>query len=119
MKLNEGPSAGYQDLVLKGQLIEDNFQLIAVNELERLHDILQGYELSDASGSWIKKLLFKSTDTLEKPQGLYVYGGVGRGKSMLMDLFFDGVAVRNKRSCLLYTSPSPRDGLLSRMPSSA
>ena len=25
----------------------------------------------------------------------------------------------NKRSCLLYTSPSPRDGLLSRMPSSA
>ena len=26
---------------------------------------------------------------------------------------------RGKRSCLLYTSPSPRDGLLSRMPSSA
>ena len=25
----------------------------------------------------------------------------------------------NKRTCLLYTSPSPRDGLLSRMPSSA
>ena len=25
----------------------------------------------------------------------------------------------NRRSCLLYTSPSPRDGLLSRMPSSA
>ena len=27
--------------------------------------------------------------------------------------------LRNKHSCLLYTSPSPRDGLLSRMPSSA
>ena len=40
MKLNEGPSAGYRDMVIKGQLIEDHFQLIAVNELERLHDLL-------------------------------------------------------------------------------
>ena len=30
----------------------------------------------------------------------------------------DGLAIKNK-GCLLYTSPSPRDGLLSRMPSSA
>ena len=31
----------------------------------------------------------------------------------------DEVRVREVKSCLLYTSPSPRDGLLSRMPSSA
>ena len=31
----------------------------------------------------------------------------------------DGLSGFTKRSCLLYTSPSPRDGLLSRMPSSA
>ena len=31
----------------------------------------------------------------------------------------DEVIVEDKTSCLLYTSPSPRDGLLSRMPSSA
>ena len=31
----------------------------------------------------------------------------------------DSVALRQVLSCLLYTSPSPRDGLLSRMPSSA
>ena len=97
MKLGEGPSAGYRDLVLKGQLVEDHVQLNAVNQLERLHNLLRGYELSVASGSWIKKLLFKSTDSRETPKGLYVYGGVGRGKSMLMDLFFDGVAVKNKR----------------------
>ena len=72
MKLNEGPSAGYRDLVIKGQLIEDHFQLIAVNELERLHGLLRGYELSAVSGSWIKKLLFKSIDSRETPQGLYV-----------------------------------------------
>ena len=38
-------------------------------------------------------------------------------------VFGDGVQVRiggeNAYTCLLYTSPSPRDGLLSRMPSSA
>ncbi|MDX7953758.1 cell division protein ZapE [Lichenihabitans sp. Uapishka_5] len=33
----------------------------------------------------------------EVPKGLYVFGGVGRGKTMLMDLFFDLAPVRRKR----------------------
>ena len=42
-------------------------------------------------------------------------------KSSTAITFFDLQAKKNDRgySCLLYTSPSPRDGLLSRMPSSA
>ena len=35
------------------------------------------------------------------------------------DLGVSPATVRNDMACLLYTSPSPRDGLLSRMPSSA
>ena len=39
------------------------------------------------------------------------------------EIYLDGRAISSipphKRGCLLYTSPSPRDGLLSRMPSSA
>ena len=36
-----------------------------------------------------------------------------------IDHFFSHLMVQELKSCLLYTSPSPRDGLLSRMPSSA
>ena len=36
-----------------------------------------------------------------------------------LDIITDGEIRRESYSCLLYTSPSPRDGLLSRMPSSA
>ena len=46
----------------------------------------------------------------------------GQIASVYPDFFPDGVdanVVANFVDCLLYTSPSPRDGLLSRMPSSA
>ena len=45
--------------------------------------------------------------TLKKGELLTVLGPSGCGKTTLLNI------------CLLYTSPSPRDGLLSRMPSSA
>ena len=45
-----------------------------------------------------------------------LYGIAGMGIALLATLF--GVVTANY-GCLLYTSPSPRDGLLSRMPSSA
>ena len=41
-----------------------------------------------------------------------------RGSGM-EDVIFSGTSNKPSKNCLLYTSPSPRDGLLSRMPSSA
>ena len=43
----------------------------------------------------------------------------GRGKRAIADHFDISYELEHQISCLLYTSPSPRDGLLSRMPSSA
>ena len=45
-----------------------------------------------------------------------ILGPNGAGKSTAMKAM---LGLLNLKSCLLYTSPSPRDGLLSRMPSSA
>ena len=54
---------------------------------------------------------------------LFLHGGPGAGFSNSHKGFFDPKLFRviffDQRGCLLYTSPSPRDATLSRMPSSA
>ena len=60
-----------------------------------------------------KRSLERSPDPLVEFKGATSKGrdgGEGRGEEMRGG---------QRRGCLLYTSPSPRDGLLSRMPSSA
>ena len=64
----------------------------------------------------------KNAPSRKKSKGYYakVKKGKGRGKKAGGGMTAKGVAkYRRDNPCLLYTSPSPRDGLLSRMPSSA
>jgi cell division protein ZapE len=74
-------AAAYQKLIADGQIEADAAQGAAVAALERLYLALQKYQ----SGGWLQKIGLKKNTA---PQGLYIYGAVGRGKSMLMDLFF-------------------------------
>ena len=80
------------------------------------HISIQGvHKVFESGGQEVHAL--KAID-LEIPQGQFVclLGPSGCGKSTLLNAVA-GFSLAT--ACLLYTSPSPRDGLLSRMPSSA
>jgi cell division protein ZapE len=79
--------ARYADLVKQGALAQDAGQARAVESLARLE--------SDLSGSRGGFRLFGRRPPA--PRGLYLWGPPGRGKSMLMDLFFDAAPVEAKR----------------------
>jgi cell division protein ZapE len=85
----------YAALVASGAIEADSAQAGLAHQLARLEDRLRGYRLARKSSSlgW----LFSRREELDPAKGLYIYGEVGRGKTMLMDLFFAGSEVRRKR----------------------
>lgn len=83
--------AAYDALVAAGELKADADQRAAA---QKLSDIQQQLEAVPPRGSTLWRFLAKRPDPV---RGLYLWGGVGRGKSMLMDLFFDCVAINRKR----------------------
>ena len=86
-----GLKSAYQALVDAGELRADPDQAKAI---AKLADIQQQLEAVPARGSTLWRLLGKKPEPV---RGLYLWGGVGRGKSMLMDLFFDSVQIGRKR----------------------
>ena len=87
------PSAAYAAGVARGEWLNDPAQHGALRELDRLHAALSAPAESDGFLS----RLFRSKDAAEAPRGLYLWGGVGRGKTFLIDLFFDGLPIEQKR----------------------
>jgi cell division protein ZapE len=81
----------YTALVAAGELKADVDQAVAANALGKVQAEL---EAVPPRGSTIWRFLGKKPDPA---RGLYLWGGVGRGKSMLMDLFFDSVVIHRKR----------------------
>ena len=81
----------YQALVDSGQLRPDVDQAAAVEHLSRVQKALE--ERREASSGFFSRFLGKA----ERVRGLYMWGGVGRGKSMLMDLFVETLGIERKR----------------------
>lgn len=83
-------------MVAAGTLSRDPAQLAIAKRLDHLSSELaagRAERKSNALG-W----LFASRKNEHPPlKGLYLYGGVGRGKTMLMDLFFETVPIKRKR----------------------
>ena len=88
----------YREQVASGALRDDPAQKLAVEKLQLLANRLDGYD--PVKPKRVGLGLFgwgrEKIEQREVP-GLYMYGGVGRGKSMLMDLFYAHAPMEKKR----------------------
>src|SRR5262245_34946650 len=85
----------YDNLVQRGEVTRDPAQERLARALDRLITDVCDKRISAKSSSlgW----LFAKRREPQPVRGLYIHGGVGRGKTMLMDLFFELLPVRRKR----------------------
>ena len=75
----EGPQAAYRALVRSGALAADPSQALAIEKLQGLSRALLHYKPGNGERGWRARLgLVRRGDPA--PQGLYLYGPVGRGK---------------------------------------
>ncbi|HJO71455.1 MAG TPA: cell division protein ZapE [Rhodospirillales bacterium] len=91
-----GPLDAYQALLEGGEIRPDAAQERAVGKLQDLHTELVDYAPHAGKKGWMARLGLAAGRT-EPPRGLYIYGGVGRGKSMLMDLFFSRAPIEERK----------------------
>ena len=77
------------ELVARGY-VSDPAQLRAVDALQRCADDWAAFKIQRSNA--FKKLIHHP----DTPRGVYLYGGVGRGKSFLMDCFYNAVPIRRK-----------------------
>ena len=89
------PLAAYERMTTEGEIEHDSAQLEIVRQLDRLHHDLADRRLASKKSAlgW----LFNNKQRTAPPKGLYLWGGVGRGKTMLMDVFYERAPVEKKR----------------------
>ena len=85
-----GLLARYEKMIATGELRSDPDQRVAAKRLDRLQKELE----AKRPGGLIAQFFNNGP---RRAQGLYMWGGVGRGKSMLMDLFHDNLGIAEKR----------------------
>jgi len=84
---NITPQSKYRDKIAAGEFQEDTSQAQVVALLEDLFNRLMQ---KPENQSGLASILGKFRAAVKQPQrGLYIWGGVGRGKTMLMDLFYE------------------------------
>ncbi|HEY3908533.1 MAG TPA: cell division protein ZapE [Stellaceae bacterium] len=80
--------AAYRALRQEGRLEPDPAQQLAVEQLQSLYRALLDYRPESGLHGWLARFGLAEHSGAHAPMGLYLCGPVGRGKSMLMDLFF-------------------------------
>jgi cell division protein ZapE len=97
-------AAAYREKLQSGEIAPDAAQALAVEALSRLEGDLNALAEPGFSLPFLKRR--------PAPRGVYLYGPVGRGKSMLMDLFFDSAPVTKKRRAHFYAFMAEVHGLV-------
>lgn len=83
------PAERYAQALASGQFMPDEAQAQAVGELERVwQELINRYKAS--------KKAFRRFRRQTPPKGVYMWGGVGRGKTWLMDQFYESIPFRRK-----------------------
>jgi cell division protein ZapE len=97
--------AAYRDRLNRGEIGSDAAQASAVEALARLEGELNALAEPGFSLPFLPR-------RREPPKGVYLYGPVGRGKSMVMDLFFDSAPAARKRRVHFHAFMAEIHGLL-------
>ncbi len=108
------PVDRYEALLAAGDLQPDPDQRAAAERLDRLAADVQGWRTRpEPTRNVFRRFLKNASPSKEKmPTGVYLYGPVGRGKSMLMDLFFESADVPHKRRVHFHEFMQDAHGLI-------
>ena len=94
----KGPLANLAARHAAGEVLADPLQERVVSRLQAVHDQLAAMAGRPQHRGLLARLGFGGAKPPTGPRGLYIWGPVGRGKSMLMDLFYaDAPAARKRR----------------------
>ncbi len=89
------PMQRYQRDLANGVLLEDAEQAMVIGHFQRLYEALLVSQ--SVSESPFTRLLARfRSNSIAPVQGLYIYGGVGRGKTYLMDVFYESLPFEKK-----------------------
>ena len=92
--MNSTPLTRYHEDLARPDFEPDQAQKLAVDNLQRLYEDLLNYQ--PEKQSFLQKLGLAKSSPKTPIRGLYFWGGVGRGKTYLVDTFYDCLPFDNK-----------------------
>lgn len=91
------PQQRYQADLDAGKLTPDPAQHMAIEKVQHLYEALLAEAEHSTASVWNPFGWLRARRTSTAPRGIYFYGGVGRGKTYIMDLFYESLPFERKQ----------------------